>query len=204
MFVNVAFRQPFQCLQLFLLQQKKIMAVLDGLLSGLTGGYQLYSGVKGLFGSKDSRADKLLSKARASEDAWYRRNYYSDYLNSSMARSAMKRVEDTLSRNSRQNRAYAAVVGTTPEYLLAQNGQGLRSMDNLMTELASQEDARRYSVDAQHQQNQENLRNMQLGLMQYQRNRADSDIDNGLSLIKDAVKAAEWGKEIDKVFKPTE
>ena len=114
------------------------MKLLSGIMTGLTGGLQLYSGVKRLFGERERKreAERILANARANEQAWYKRNYYNDYFNSSMARAAMKRVEDTLSRNSRQNRAYAAVTGATPEFSLARNEQGLNALDNVATNIA--------------------------------------------------------------------
>lgn len=172
---------------------KKVMEPISALLTGIAGGLKLYSGVKGMFG--DNSAKRLLDKSRASEEAWYKRNYYNDYLNNSMSRAAIKRVEDTLSRNSRQNRAYAAINGVTPEYTLAANGQGLTSMENVLNNLAARESERRMSVDAQHQQNVNNLNSQQLTWQNNIARQADSDLMGGLSLIASAVDGVNWGKE---------
>lgn len=96
------------------------------ILSGLNGALGLYSGVKGLFGAADARDKQkaLLKRAAAVEDSWYRRNYFGDFLNNSSARAAIKRVEKTLSRQNKQNRAYAAINGTTPEYSIARTARG--------------------------------------------------------------------------------
>lgn len=174
---------------------KKVMALVNSILTGLAGGLQLYSGVKNLFSDNYGRARKSLEKSRAAENAWYRRNYYNDYLNSSMARAAMKRVEDTLSRNSRQNRAYAAVMGVTPEVSLARNEQNLQVVDNMMTNLASQESARRASVDAQHLQNVNSLNGQQMSLDMNNRSSVDPELIGGLSLIERAIDGVNWGKE---------
>jgi hypothetical protein len=181
--------------------KKKIMKLLSGIMSGLTGGLQLYSGVKRLFGEKERQreAERIVANARANEQAWYKRNYYNDYFNSSMARAAMKRVEDTLSRNSRQNRAYAAVTGATPELSLARNEQGLDTLSNMVTNIAAQEDSRRASVDTQHLQNQNSLYNQELRNLTYDDSGADSELLGGISLIDRAIEGVNWGNEFNKL-----
>jgi hypothetical protein len=191
----------FGCFIISFAAKNKIMKLLSGILTGLTGGLQLYSGVKRLFGGKDRRADRIMANARAAEQAWYKRNYYNDYFNSSMARAAMKRVEDTLSKNSRQNRAYAAVTGATPETTLAQNEQGLNTAESMMTNLAAQESGRRSSVDAQHLQNQSSLYNQELKNLEYDDTGGDPDLIGGLSLIHKAIEGVNWGNEFKKLKK---
>ena len=60
---------------------------LSMVLTGLNGALGLYSGVKGMLdASKASKSAKdLRNKAKAEEDAWYRRNYYENYLDSTAA-----------------------------------------------------------------------------------------------------------------------
>lgn len=182
------------------------MKLLSGIMTGLTGGLQLYSGVKRLFGERERQrqAERILANARANEQAWYKRNYYNDYFNSSMARAAMKRVEETLSRNSRQNRAYAAVTGATPEISLARNEQGLDALGNVVTNIAAQEDSRRASVDAQHLQNQSSLYNQELQNLMYNDSGADEELLGGVSLIEQAIEGVNWGNEFNKIAKKKE
>ena len=187
------FLQPSGSLSCFLLQQKRFMEP-SALLTGISGGLKLFSGIKGLFDG-DSDAKRLFDNTRAAEQAWYKRNYYNDYLNSSMARAAIKRVEDTLSRNARQNRAHAVIAGGTPEYSLAASAEGLRSMDSLLTDLASRESQRRQSVDSQHLENLSSFADNETSWNRSVKLQADKDLANGLELIADAVKGVKWGKE---------
>ena len=166
----------------------------SAVLTGISGGLKLFSGIKGLFDG-DSDAKRLFDNTRAAEQAWYKRNYYNDYLNSSMARAAIKRVEDTLSRNARQNRAHAVIAGGTPEYSLAASAEGLRSMDSLLTDLASRESQRRQSVDSQHLENLSSFADNETSWNRSVKLQADKDLANGLELIADAVKGVKWGKE---------
>ncbi len=174
------------------------MKLLSGIMAGLSGGLQLYSGVKRLFGGRDRQAEKIMANARAAEQAWYKRNYYNDYFNSSMARAALKRVEETLSKNNAQNRAYATVTGATPELSLSQNEQRLNAVDNMVTNLAAQESNRRAAVDAQHQQNQAAQYNQQLHNLTYDDSGGDANLLGGLSLIERAIEGVNWGKEFGK------
>lgn len=170
---------------------------LSGVLNGLTGAMGLYSGVKGLFDSADAEREqkRILADAKAEEAGWFRRNYYGNYLDNVMARAAIKRVEQTLHDRNRQNRAYAAVNGATPEYALAQNAQGLRSMENVMSGLAAQEDARRMNVENAHRQNMSAFRNYDYQRAAEREQMAGNDLLGGMQLLKSALEGADWGKE---------
>lgn len=178
---------------------KKLMSAFT-ILSGLNGALGLYSGVKGLFGAADARDKQkaLLKRAAAVEDSWYRRNYFGDFLNNSSARAAIKRVEKTLSRQNKQNRAYAAINGATPEYSIASNQQGLHTMENLMTNLAAQDDARKQNIDAVHRNNKQALMNSELSNLSMDERMAAQSASNVFNLLEDALMGINWGREDDK------
>lgn len=169
------------------------------ILSGLNGALGLYSGVKGLFDSSKARdkQEELQKKAVALEDSWYRRNYFADYLNSSSARAAIKRVENTLRRQNEQNRAYSAINGATPEYAIAHNQQGLNAMENTLSNIASTGDAQKRSVDAAHVQNKQALINNRLSGLSLDERMAAQSASNAFSLFEDALMGVKWGREDD-------
>ena len=166
-------------------------------MTGLNGALGLYSGVKGVLdAAKASESRKQLrSKAKAEEDAWYKRNYYGNFLDSTAARAAMKRVENSLRRNNEQNRAHSIVMGTTPEYSIARNEQGLRSMENAVTNLAAQDDNRKNQIDAIHRQNKNAFLNSELNELAIDEKMATSAANNGSNLFQNALLGASWGKE---------
>lgn len=170
------------------------------ILSGLNGALGLYSGVKGLFGAADARdkQNRLLKRSAAIEDSWYRRNYFGDFLNNSSARAAIKRVEKTLRRQNEQNRAYAAINGATPEYAVARNQQGLNTMENVMTSLAAQDDARKRSVDAAHHNNMQLQIDRRLSNLSLDERMSAESASSGFNLLEDALMGVNWGKEDDK------
>ena len=93
-----------------------------GIAAGVVLGLSALSGGLGMAQAAKARRQQqaLINKQAASNEAWYQRNYYQNYLESSEARSAMKRVEYTLRRRSQQAEGQAAVTGATREAVLAQ------------------------------------------------------------------------------------
>ncbi|MBR4065507.1 MAG: hypothetical protein IKJ97_02025 [Bacteroidaceae bacterium] len=167
------------------------------LLTGLNGALGLYSGVKGIFDSakEASRQKKLQKMAKAEEEGWYKRNYYGNLLENSATRAAIKRVESSLRRLNEQNRAFSAINGATPENAIARNEQGLRSMENVFTNLASREDDRKMHVDAIHRQNKQALLSNDLNNSFNSEKVAANLAGSGLNLLQNALLGVEWGKE---------
>ncbi len=166
-------------------------------LTGLNGALGLYSGVKGLLDSvkaaKDAKA--LRKKAFTEEDGWYKRNYYENLLGSTATRAAIKRVEDTLRRQSRQERARTLVTGGTPEYSAAKSAQSLRAMENVLGSIASTDSDRKSRIDAMHRQNRNALLSSELANLSLDERMAASAVGSGLNLFQNALLGAEWGKE---------
>ena len=167
------------------------------LLTGLNGVLGLYSSVRGLFDSASAaaRQKKLHKIAKTEEDGWYKRNFYGNFLDNTASRAAVKRVESTLRRQNEQNRAYSVINGATPELSIARNEQGLRSAENLLTNLAANEDNRRMRVDALHRQNRQSLLNSEMNLAANEEKVAANLAANGLNHLQNAILGVEWGKE---------
>ncbi len=170
------------------------------IMSGLNGALGLYSSMKGVFDAADAaeKQKKLHKRAQAEEEGWFRRNYYGDFLDNTASRAAMKRVEDTLRRTNEQNRAYSAINGATPEFTLARNEQGLRTMENLVTGLAEKEDERKMRVDAMHRQNKRALLQDEYNMLARDEKNSAALAGGGLNLLHNALLGVEWGKEKHK------
>jgi hypothetical protein len=169
-------------------------------LTGLNGALGLYSGLKGVLdkNAASKKAKELRNNAKAEEAGWYKRNYYENFIDSTAARAAMKRVENSLRQNNRQNRAHSIIMGATPEYSVAANEQGLRSMENMMTNMAAQESERKDRVDAIHRQNKNAFLNSELNELAMDEKMAKSAAYNGLNIFQSALLGANWGKETRK------
>jgi primosomal protein N' len=171
--------------------------ILPKALKGLNGALGLYSSVKGVLdkNAASKKAKELRDRARADEEAWYRRNYYESFIDSTAARAAMKRVENSLRRNNEQNRAHSLVMGATPEYSLARNEQGLRSMENVVTNLAAQDDSRKNQIEAVHRQNKNAFLANELNDLALEEKMAMTAANNGYNLFQNALLATKWGNE---------
>ena len=167
------------------------------IFSGVNGALGLYSGLKGVLdknaASKKARA--LCDNAKAEEAGWYRRNYYESFMDNTAAKAAMKRVENSLRQNNRQNRAHSVIMGATPEYSVAANEQGLRSMENMMTNMAAQESDRKSQVEAVHRQNKNAFLNNELSELANDERMATAAASNGYNIFQNALLGALWGKE---------
>ncbi len=171
--------------------------LLSGIIGGASAAIGLASGVKGMFDSQRAarKQKKLLNDAKASESAWYKRNYYGDYMNTSTARAAIKRVENTLRSRSKQNRGYTAVNGATPELELARNRQAAELLGDVATRLAAQDSANKSRVDSMHQQNMSALRNNQLADLRMHEQAGAQAAEQGFGLLNNALLGVKWGKE---------
>ena len=68
-------------------------------------------------------------------------------------------------------------------------------MENIATNLASQADADRRSIDNIHRQNVNNLRSARLNNLYSDENTAVSDVLGGVKLLNDALVGLNWGRE---------
>ena len=167
------------------------------IFSGVNGALGLYSGLKGVLDKKAAsrKARQLRDNAKAEEAGWYRRNYYESFMDNTAAKAAMKRVENSLRQNNRQNRAHSVIMGATPEYSVAANEQGLRSMENMMTNMAAQESDRKSQVEAVHRQNKNAFLNNELNELANDERMATAAASNGYNIFQNALLGALWGKE---------
>ena len=167
------------------------------IMTGINGALGLYSTVKGLIDSAESKKkqNNLRRAAQNEENAWYRRNYYANFMDDSASKAAIKRVENTLRRNNEQERARSIITGSTPELSIARNEQGLRTMENVINNLAAADSNKKRSIDAAHKQNNIALMNAEQQQLSLDERMARSAATNGYSLMQNALLGAKWGKE---------
>lgn len=157
---------------------------------GLIGaGISLASGIAG--GIKSAKAarkqEELINKQEAKNEAWYNRNYYQNYLDSSESRAAIKRVEDTMKKRNQEAQATAAVTGATPEAVIAQQENNQKLISDTIGSLAARSDAKKEQIDAINQHNQQNIANARMGQLQANEAGGSQLMGNGLGLIGSAL-----------------
>lgn len=167
------------------------------ILSGINGALGLYSTVKGIVDSSKSKKQQsnLRRTMQNEEDAWYRRNYYGNFMDDKASKAAIKRVENTLRRNNEQERARGIITGSTPEISIARNEQGLRTMENVINNLAVADSNQDQNLDMMHRQNNLALKNAEMQQLSLDERMAKSAASNGYNLMQNALLGVNWGKE---------
>lgn len=135
-----------------------------------------------------------LDQQKADNEAWYNKNYYQNYLDSSEAKAAINRVNDTLKDRNAQAKATAAVTGGTQEAVLAQQANDQQALSDTTTGLAANATAKKQAVenakiqkDSLTTSQQNAITNAQLGLAQQSGSTGSSLIGVGSSLIGSAL-----------------
>lgn len=119
-------------------------------VGALASGAGLFSGWKSAKDAKKEQ-EKLQREQRARNEAWYARNYFQDYLNSTDAQNALRRAKEARDEHSRQLRARAAISGATPEQVERAEQAGAEVVGNTIANLAAQGSAIKREVDRQKQ-----------------------------------------------------
>lgn len=146
----------------------------------------------GIFGGKKSakaaeEQQTLINEQEKRNQEWYNRNYYQNYMDTTEAQAAIKRVEDTLRRQNEQARATQTVMGGTPELAVAQQQANNEVLADTATGLAAQSTARKANVDAINMQNQNNITQQRIGQSQATEAGNANLMASGLGLIGSAL-----------------
>ncbi len=171
------------------------------MIGAILAGASLAAGLaSSVFGASKSAAAarqqrKLIDNQEAKNNAWYERNYYQNYIDSSEGKAALKRVENTLRRRNQQTDAQAAITGATPESVQAHEQGNAEILDNTVSNLAARSDARKDSIDAINQQNQSNITQQRMGQQQLDESAGAQLVSNGIGLVGSGLSSL--GNSID-------
>ena len=102
-------------------------------------------------GQEAKKQEAILKEAKDRADSYYNRNYYSDYFTSAEAQNAMRRVQQSLQRIGDAQRGRQAINGATDEATLAAREQGLETLSNTASNLASQSTSLKRDADKTYQ-----------------------------------------------------
>ena len=145
----------------------------------------IFGGIKSAKEAKKQQA--LINEQEKKNNEWYNRNYYQNYMDTTEAQAAMKRVENTLRRQNEQARATQTVMGGTPELAVAQQQANNEALADTATGLAAQSTARKAQVDAINIQNQNNITQQRIGQSQATEAGNANLMSSGLGIIGSAL-----------------
>lgn len=159
------------------------------ILGAIGLGLGVASAVKGALDARKAAREKkeAISRQKSKNEAWYKRNYYEDYLNSVAANNAIKRVRDSWSEANREARARQAVAGGTPEQAAAVAEAGGEAMANTVGTLAAQGEANKRAVDAQKQAMDANIAAQEGAIADAQQQAGMNLVENGIGVATSAA-----------------
>lgn len=162
-----------------------------GAIVGAAGGL-----ASGIFGAAQQRKAareqrRELARQRAANDAWYKRNYYQDYLNTVEAQNALKRYRNAWAEQTQQARARQAVTGGTPEQAQAVSEAGGEAMGNVMGTLAAQGQQNRQAIDAQKLAMDANISQQQAAIAEAEQQAGANLINSGIAVATSALQGFE-------------
>lgn len=151
----------------------------------------LYGAHKAAKSAKEQEAE--LAEQRGANEAWYKRNYYQDYLNTVEAQNALKRVRKAWDDRTREARARQAITGGTPEQAQAVAEAGGEAMANLVGDLAAQGQQNKQAIDAQKLAMDNNLSQQAAQIAENKQAAGQQLMATGANLITSGLQSIEGG-----------
>lgn len=155
----------------------------------------------GIFGAAQQRKAareqrRELARQRAANDAWYKRNYYQDYLNTVEAQNALKRYRNAWAEQTQQARARQAVTGGTSEQAQAVAEAGGEAMGDMIGNLAAAGQQNRQAIDAQKLAMDANLSQQQAAIAEAEQQAGANLINSGIAVATSALQGYEPKEKI--------
>jgi hypothetical protein len=142
-------------------------------------GSAIYGGIKSAKARKSQQ--KLIDGQRKSNEEWYNKNYYADYMQNADVQSGLSRLRDQIALNNRRIAGAAAMSGGTDEAKLAAQAEGNRTYADAIRGIAGQATAYKRGIDAQNQQNQQNVLGMMMNMYSQDAANANQLSQNGMN-----------------------
>ena len=134
-----------------------------GLASSLIGGAQARRARK--------RAEARQREREAEENAWYRRRYNEDYLDTAAGQNLLRRANDYARENWRKASGAKAVAGGTDAATAMAKEAGNKMVGDTIANIAAGDQQRKAQIDTIHQGNREKY--AQMDINRHERNASD-------------------------------
>lgn len=162
-------------------------------------GSAVLGGLATLYGAhKDAESareqERELARQRAANEAWYKRNYYQDYLNTVEAQNALKRVRNAWDERTREAMARQAITGGTPEQAQAVAEAGGEAMGETVGNLAAQGQQNKAAIDAHKLAMDTNLSQQAAQIAENKQQAAQQLMAGGASMITSGLQSLEGKK----------
>lgn len=120
-----------------------------GLASSVIGGVKASKAAK--------EAEKRQREREAEENAWYRRRFNEDYIDTAAGQNLVRLAKDHAKANARRAAGAAAVAGSTDAATQMAKDAGNKMVGDTIANIAATDQARKDNIDNMHQQAQESF-----------------------------------------------
>jgi hypothetical protein len=165
--------------------------MISAILGAATGiGSAIYSGIQSAKARKAQR--QLLADQTRQNENWYNKNYYADYMQNADIQSGLSMLREQIALNNRRSAGANAMRGGTDEARLAAQSEGNRTYADAIRGISGQATAYKRGIDAQYQQNQQNISNMLMNLYNQQASNAGQLASNGITAGAGLLQTSDW------------
>lgn len=137
------------------------------------------------------KARRELRRQKAAGEAWYKRNYYQDYLETVRGRNAIKKVRDAWAEQIQEARARQAVSGGTPEGAAAVAEAGGEALGDVVGNIAAQGEQNRAAIDAQKLAMDANLSQQEMAIAEAEQQASANLMNSGIGVATNALQGIE-------------
>ena len=158
----------------------------------------IFGGAKASKAAKE--AERKLAAEKAANDAWYRRRYNEDYIDTAAGQNLVRRAKDFARENWQKAAGAQAVAGGTDAAAAMAKERGNKMVGDAIADIASNDTARKDNIDAAYRAENSRLTQQQI---QNDKERAAA-ISQAASGVSDALltgAAMTWGGGGSKLAK---
>jgi len=128
------------------------------------------SGIGSLIGGSQSakanaETDRYVSGMKAKNDAWYNKNYNTNYLDTDEAKSSIRIWLDQMKENNEASASSGAITGSTAEKNVALKGEQNKGFASALTRLAGYGTQRKQNIENQYMNKDSQIDQVKLGLL---------------------------------------
>jgi hypothetical protein len=156
-------------------------------------GSAIFGGIKARKARKAQ--ERLIASQNRANDEWYNKNYYADYMQNADVQSALGQLRDQIQQNSRRTAGAMAMTGGTDEARLAAQSAGNRTYSDAIRGIAGQATAYKRNIDAQYQQNRQNILGMKMDMVNQDAASASQLMQNGINAGVGLIQSSNWGSK---------
>ncbi|MDR0541655.1 MAG: hypothetical protein LBH19_05520 [Dysgonamonadaceae bacterium] len=148
-------------------------------------GQSIYGGIQA--GNARKQAEALQAQQRAENEAWFNKEYYSDYTQRADSQNLLRQMRETIADNNRRAEATAAITGATPESVQAQRNAGNKVMADTIGNLAAQGAKYKDNLMSQYLGQKYNLQNSQYNTLIGNAQSNETGMYNGMNQMGSGV-----------------